>query len=214
MSDGSEHSLFESFGVEVLVAPLKHPSATSTRIVTSNQKAQIANALFKEVRRALLGIRELVHVISEEVTNRDNRTCLLLPPKTFGDDFARVRELVREAALNRDDEGEFRAKLRRLSSALPRCKGRHYVGSNGLVFFSPGKSGARHGIAPFWSDGAHTSSCVIQGRLRFGVSFDPRFHYDCELYKRKSVTFPGCHESTTVKGSRPHVNVAPNDNIR
>ena len=63
-------------------------------------------------------------------------------------------------------------------------------------------------------DGKHESSCVIRGRLRFGVSFDPHFHYDCAVYGSAIKSLPGCHVPQIVRKRWKHVNVAPNDNDR
>ena len=40
--------------------------------------------------------RSLLAVIAEEVTNRDNKTCLLLPRKNFGREIDRVFDCVRD----------------------------------------------------------------------------------------------------------------------
>ena len=210
-TDGSESTLFERFGVEALVMSLKVPSLSSMPMVRGDQQELAVKKLIGETKRALRQAEELLSVIAEEVTNRDNRTCLLLPPETFGEDFHGIRERIRDAAHNREDGNRFRESLNMLSGALRTSEGKYFVGDGGLVFKCPGKARARHGLAPLLDEGDHRSSCVIRGRLRFGVSFDPRFHYDCEIERKKEL--PGCHH-TPQSVPKGHVNIAPNDNIR
>lgn len=205
-------ALLERFGVEALLAPLSVPQ--NVRMRTSNEIGHVVNMLIKTIRRALRRLRPLQSVILEEVTNRDNRTCLLLPPKTFGGRFQTVREQVYAAVHNGDGTDDFRARLNRVSNSFPTARKNYFIGDRGIIFRAPAKAGARHGLAPMWKDGAHESSCIIRGRLRFGISFDPRFHYDCEVGNRRTKTLPGCHEPQTVRRNRQHVNIAPNDNVR
>ena len=208
----SEHAIFGKFGVEALIAPLRVPGVV--RMHTKNERESVANVLFKEIERALRKVRAIFSVISEEITNRDNRTCLLLPPKSFGHGFWEVCEQVHAAVRSGEGADDFRIRIETLSNSLPVREGKYFVGHNGLVFKCPAKAAARHALAPLWEEGSHNASCVIRGRLRFGVPFDPRFHYDCEVSKRKNRNFPGCHEPQTVEQKRQHINVAPNDNVR
>lgn len=202
--------LLDRFGVEALLAPLSVPE--SVRMRTPNEIGHVVNMLIKTIRQVLRRLRPLQSVILEEVTNRDNRTCLLLPPKTFGSRFQTVREQVYAAVRDGDDPDDFRTRLKRVSNSFPTARRNHFIGDRGIIFRSPAK--ARHGLAPIWEDGTHEPSCVIRGRIRFGMSFDPRFHYDCEMGNRRVKTLPGCHERQTVRRDRRHVNVAPNDNVR
>ena len=179
---------------------------------------EAVNELVRKGKRALRHAQSLLSVIDEEVTNRDNRTCLLLPPKNFGRDIRRVFECVRNASLTDDAREVFRKRLRSVTRSLrtERIGGREYfVGKGGLVFKSPGKAGARHGLTPDWRDPNHAPSCVRSpGRIRFGASYDPKFHYDCDIPGDGNRYFPSCHGTGSVSRNRAHVNIAPNDNIR
>ena len=93
-----------------------------------------------------------------------------------------------------------------------------FVGRRSLVF-KPAK--AQHGHPPPWDDdndspSGHQDSCVIRGRIRLGVAFDPRLHYDCPLPRRDQPTrrLPSCHGYCTLDSGRRHANIAPNDNVR
>ena len=158
----------------------------------------------------------LLTVIAEEVTNRDNKTCLLLPHKNFGSRIGEVLDCVHDAVVSVKNKDEFKKNLDRVSRSLQTTvDGRKYfMGQGKLVFKSPGKAGARHGLAPVWGDQGHESSCVIRGRMRFGVSYDPQFHYDCDIPGGRDRSFPSCHGIECVRRGRTHVNIAPNDNIR
>ena len=212
--DGSESALVEHFGIEALVLPLFISEITTKPLTTPNQRNIVVNQLVKEVRRAMMHARKLFSVIIEEVTNRDNKTCLLLPPKTFGSAVQDVIAQVQEAGRMREDANQFKIGLKQVAQSLPKNEGRCFQGRGQLVFQTPAKAGPRHGLAPMWGDGGHNAACVIRGRLRFGVSYDPKFHYDCRIPKGTRRDFPGCHESAGIPGARDHVNVAPNDNAR
>ena len=217
-NDGSETTIFERFGTEALVTPIRPPDMDVVPLVTKNQRRRASNDLVREGRKAVSHARKLLSVVAEEVSNRDNRTCLLLPPRNFGGGVDPVFECVRMASLMREEAEKFRERLRRVSQSLPtQREGHHkfFVGRRGLVFRSPGKAGARHGMAPDWrTPGSHHSSCVIRGRLRFGASYDPKFHYDCDIPKDGERRFPSCHGTTSISRGRTHVNISPNDNIR
>ena len=216
--DGSESAIFARFGTEALVAPMRFPDFGNMPLVTGNQKRKAANDLIREGKRAIRKARRLLSIIAEEVSNRDNRTCLLLPPKNFGNGADAVFECVRDASLAGDEREEFMKRLRDVSRSLrTQRKGNreYFVGQRGLVFRSPGKAGARHGLAPDWkSPGDHDASCVIRGRLRFGASYDPEFHYDCDIPDDGNRNFPSCHGTKHISRKRAHANIAPNDNVR
>ena len=211
--DCNESHLFDVFGVEALVVSLFRPGIANLPMVTNSQRNRISNILFDEINRSLGRLGSLLHTIAEEVTNRDNKTILLLPPKTFGHRFEKIKNIVHRTACTRENGDIFLKKIRKASTSLP-MRGRYFVGRSGLVFVSPGKSGPRHGLSPTWCEGLHDPSCVVRGRLRFGVSYDPRFHYDCQIMKSKKVILPGCHGTITVAKGQRSVNVAPNDNVR
>lgn len=217
-NDGSESYIFDVFGMEALVVPLQYPEMPTVPMTTSGQRKKVANDLMRETKIAVRHARELLAIISEEVTNRDNKTCLLLPPKNFGSGFKAVRDCVENASKAGAASGEFKRKLRYVARSLrTERRGTHeyFVGRRGLVFRSPGKARGRHGLAPGWKiAGGHNSSCVIRGRLRFGTSYDPKFHYDCDIPDDGNRNFPSCHGTKSLPDNRSHVNVAPNDNIR
>ena len=152
-NDGSESTFFERFGTEALVTPIRQPNMDVVPLVTKNQRRRASNDLVREGRKAISHARKLLSVVAEEVSNRDNRTCLLLPPKNFGSEIDPVFECVRMASLMREEAEKFRGRLRRVSQSLPtRRVGHHkfFVSRRGLVFRSPGKAGARHAMAPDW----------------------------------------------------------------
>ena len=212
--DESESALVGRFGIESLMLPLVLPKIPSGPIATRNQRNNMVNQLIKETVGAIRRSRSLLSVTVEEVTNRDNKTCLLLPPKTFGGTTQRIIDRVREAGRKREDATQFKVGLKQVAQSLPKHEGRYFQGHGWLVFQTPAKAGPRHGLAPIWGDGSHNSVCVIRGRLRFGAPYDPKFHYDCQIPKGAKRDFPGCHEAARISRARGHVNVAPNDNAR
>ena len=216
-NDGSASVLFDRFGAEALVVPLKSPNIADVAFSTRNQRGRAVNGLIREGRRMIGHARNLLAMIAEEVTNRDNKTCLLLPRKNFGREVDKVFDCVRDVVLSGGDKEEFKKNLNHVSRSLRTVRAgkcTYFVGQGGLVFRSPGKAGARHGLAPVWEDPDHELSCVIRGRMRFGVSYDPKFHYDCDVTEGRDRCFPSCHGTKTLPRGRTHVNIAPNDNIR
>ena len=217
-NDGSESEVFGEFGIDALIAPMQYREVLDVPMTTTNQRRKAANDLIREGKRAVEHAQKLLAVVAEEVTNRENKTCLLLPRRNFGKEFRAVLDCVRDASRARAGIEEFTRSLRRVAQSLPterRGAREYFVGQRKLVFRSPGKAGARHGLAPGWEpSGGHNSHCVIGGRLRFGASYDPNFHYDCDIPKGGNSSFPTCHGTATVPRNRTHVNIAPNDNIR
>lgn len=193
------------------VAPTASPACVASRQAPSSAADRPASPRpTRPPRTPTPPHRAIVATIHEDLNSRENKTCLLLPPKTFGRGFLQVRHRVRDAATSREDPRKFANSLKTLNVDK---SGKHYVGQGGLVYRSPSKAGPRHGLAPVWEDG-HQPSCVIRGRLRFGVPFDPRFHYDCQIPRDWHRRFPGCHQPLQLPQSRQHANCTPNDNIR
>ena len=212
--DESESALCEEFGTETLMVPLERPNALGLPQATPNEQRRVVNALVRNGIQSVRKAARLLALIAEEVTNRDNRTCLLLPPKNSG--RTEVCDCVQNAVLERKEVNAFKEDLRRVCNSLAVQRGgKHtcFVGKRGLEFKSPGRH-ARHGCAPTWEEGEHNLSCVLRGRLRFGAPYDPSFHYDCSLAGVKSRDFPNCHGSKKLPSGRRHVNIAPNDNVR
>ena len=216
-SDNTDDELVKKFCTEALVLPVTGIDIAVTSLNTKNERNSIVNNLVERGKRTIERAHDWLSVIAEEVTNRDNRTCLLLPPKNFGKGMSSVYRCVQEAVANGMDREEFRTRIKAVTNSLPKKKvGRKqfFVGAKGLVFECPTKAGPRHGQVPDWGIGDHDYSCVVRGRVRFGISYDPRFHYDCDLSKRVGKRFPSCHGEKTVGSGRNHVNIAPNDNVR
>lgn len=205
--DGSHRYLIEQFGVEALVLPIAIPNTPSSLLDTRNQRNRFVNAMIRNIRQALNPVQALLNVVNREVTSGDRTTWLLLPPKTFGDDIQ--KNIARAHAAARRGASDFREEIKRVYRSIPRSK---YYQSRGCEF-RPADRHARHGVPPSWKEHGHRPSCVIRGRLRLGVPYDPGFHYDCIIPGGSSREFPGCHAPVTIRG-RTYVNVAPNDHVR
>lgn len=196
--------------------PLAWEGALPPDRATGNDRRRATRILVSEAIEAVRGAKRLLAVIAEEVSNRDNKTCLLLPPKNLGSPSEAVVRCVQEAAFEGADPDGFRLRMEAVARSLrtDRQGSRTYfVGKQGLVFRAPSKAGARHGYAPTWGESDHRARCVLRGRLRFGVPFDPRFHYDCDVNGQRLRVLPSCHEAVSPSG-RQYVNIAPNDNVR
>ncbi len=209
----STAQLLERFGLEALLVPID-PDQIQVNLHGRNQVNRSVNDLLHDARRQLHTVRSILDIVSQEVTVRDNRTCMLLPCTNYGNAFRAVSECVQGAVCNAATPEDFQAGLKGLVARLETDSNGYFKGKGGLVYRAPAKAGARHGIAPNWHAGNHTDRCVIRGHLRFGAAFEPNFHYDCELRKGGTRQFVSCHGNKTVKRGRSHVNIAPNDNVR
>ena len=215
--DGSESDLFTQFGTEALVIPFGAAKTLDSPLITGNQKDRATRLLVRDAQVALRHARNLLNIITQEVAQYDNRTCLLLPSKNFGRDAVAIRDMVHESSKERGSADELKKRIRVVSSTIKTAREggkRHFVGKGGIVYQSPPIARGRHGNAPVWDAPGHDSTCVIRGRIRFGSSFDPSFHYDCSLRGVQKRTFCSCHGTVTLPKSRKHVNISPNDNIR
>ncbi|MCY3873612.1 MAG: hypothetical protein OXF88_04890 [Rhodobacteraceae bacterium] len=216
-SDGSSDKLMEKFGTEALVLPIGGVNIETVELHTSNQRNNVLNDLVERGKRTIERSQKLLSAIAEEVTNRDNRTCLLLPPKNFGKGMGRVSHCVHGAALDGVEVEEFKKRVKAVESTLPKQKKgnrRFFVGAKGLIFESPTKAGPRHGQVPDWGSKYHDASCIVRGKIRFGISYDQNFHYDCDLPKGVERSFPSCHGVKKLERGKGHANIAPNDNVR
>lgn len=219
--NGSESHLFSQFGSEALVVPFGAPEIWGESLDAENRKNRAIRLLVKDGQAAHQQAMILLSVIASEVGDRDNKTCLLLPPKNFGQETAaRIRGCIEAASAKRGrDVGDaFRKELQAISKSIKSTREgnrRYFEGKGGIVYRSPPKARLRHGIAPVWEDADHDSTCVIRGRIRFGASFDPSFHYDCNIGKHTANrTFASCHGTKTLAKGRAHFNISPNDNVR
>lgn len=213
---GIAQNMFTKFGVESLVMAIKFPQDAC--FDTPNRRRRAVNFLKKDIHNSVKHAETLFEVIGEHVRNKDNKTPLLLPPKNFGKGADSVFHGVRDAALDRtESEQLFRDRIQKISMSLDKqkyLKRNYFKGRSGILFKGQKKGGPRHGMAPVWGDADHKPSCVIRGRLRFGVPYDPKFHYDCDIANQGSRNFPSCHGVETVAANRAHVNISPNDNVR
>ena len=215
--DGSDRHLYSQFGSEALVVPFGASDIWTRPLITTNQRNRAIALLVRDGKLALRHAGAQLGIIAKEVGNHANITCLLLPPKNFGRKALAIWNCVHEASARRRSGDEFFRTLRRLANSIKtQQKGnkRYFVGRNRIVYQSPPKAGDRHGCAPGWDTTVHDTTCVIRGRVRFGVSFNPYFHYDCDLAGSGKRTFDSCHGSKTIPKGREHVNISPNDNIR
>ena len=214
--EGRASATFDKFGVESFVASIA--PAAGVQYSTPNERRRTTNILVKDSIGALRHARMLFGAIAEHVQSKDSRTPLLLPVKNFGGGIDRLLDNMREAMLDRNENDEqFRNRIATISRSIPKSRhnGRNcFTGRSGLVFKGLRKAGARHGVAPGWTDCGHELSCIIRGRLRFGIPYHPDFHYDCDVSSVTKREFPSCHGIVTVKASRRHLNIAPNDNVR
>ena len=143
--NGSEVHLFSQFGSEALVVPFEAPERWEESLDTKNQKDRAIRLLVKDGKAALRHAKILLSVIAKEVGDRDNKTCLLLPPKNFGPETTLIRECVKNASARRghDVEDAFKQELQAISTSIKSTREgtrRYFEGKGGIVYRSPPKA--------------------------------------------------------------------------
>ena len=213
--DASERVLFDKLGLESPHHP-DHLRRDDPPLPArnSNERNRALNAFLASASQALRHATTLLLEIASEVGVRDNRTCLLLPRRNFGDDFERIAQCVHRAAQDRLTPDQFRRRLRQLVQRLSKTTQGHFRGAANLILRAPPKARLRHGVSPTWAAVRHRKSCIVRGHIRFGAPFDPQFHYDCDIPTGHPRDFPSCHSRRSLPRQRRHANIAPNDNVR
>ena len=191
--------LLEKFRVELLVAPFA--SIIDNPVPTREALDSCARSAIKKMENALF----LIH---QQYSSRS--TCLLLPAKNFGPKFSRiVVDAVHKVISHQNNQ--FIKNANDLLSIKQRRGPRKFKINN--IEFNPAFHSGMHGVSPLIGDTHHDLSCGVRGRLRFGVPYNPRFHYDCKT-GREQKFLDDCHGPAVVTNPNSHVNIAPNDNIR
>jgi hypothetical protein len=196
------------FPLALRLEPFVHLDGTSKAT-----RRQLADAMKTPVKKS----RDIVARIKKEVTERDNRTPLLLPVRNFRSGVLKTKLLELQENLAESAECtrllenwvqdiERHHPLRRTES-----RSRCFVDDRNIEFHPPGR--ARHAFAR--PQKGHEPLCLISGRRRFGAPYDRAFHYDCINHVgRVRDLFFGCHEGEKRYEGSPHVNIAPNDFVR
>lgn len=210
--DDYDRNLTERFDMETLLLPISIGPHTS-KAPRKHKDHILVNQLFQQSNVLLRNARQVLRSLAQEVTNRDTRTCVLLPHANFGSQFNAVKDSIHSSVETAEAAAAIDSTLKSVANGLPRNHEGRFIG-RGLVFHAPAKAAARHGMAPLWCMSGHNGRCVIRGRIRFGVCYNPNFHYDCDLGRSKRRRFVSCHGEKVLKPGRKHVNIAPNDNIR
>jgi len=208
-----------TFLPEALVIPVDPPGLIFQRLPPNKRNALI-NEFIRRIEKAIKRSEQILPAIKKEVTSRDNKTPLLLPVRNFDKpSICKLLEDVCAKFINVDSFAAVKRVTQRFETQNPRismhddCE-EYFVNPRGIVFKS--LRHARHGFARELKGERHPRSCLVRSRLRLGVSFDPKFHYDC-VKQRGALpsNWHSCHHQnfTTPKG-RAHVNISPNDHVR
>ena len=73
-SDGSDHILFEKFGVETLVTPMLVPNIADMPTDTRGQRGNVVNKLIREACLAIRHAKLMLCTIHEDLNGRENKT--------------------------------------------------------------------------------------------------------------------------------------------
>ena len=208
----------KAFGQETLISNIQVSQLPIWDLRSPNRCRQAINVIGREARKAIRVGEEVLSIIKKYVTSNQNKTPLLLPFNNFDEsEMIRLRDGIIAAANSTNPRDALRATLRTFEGKVRKVKFEtdqflSFSNKNGLIFRRPT---AAHGDSGTLGEG-HNVECQIRGRLRFGVTINPRFHYDCVQEKGKlSRHWRSCHNQVyTVRSGREHVNIAPNDHVR
>ena len=203
------------FFPSILTIPLDWAPRGGSRTI----RGASSNELIGKLRDAVLHARNVARLLKRELGEQDQRTPWLLPPKNFASKvyeslLVQVHEQMRFGGMLKDDlqcaSNEF--KRHHPAQKLGRNNRACFVDNRKIEFHPPGN--ARHAYARVnYAD--HPRSCLLNGRRRLGYPYDRAFHFDCQSGDGKLVAeMYNCHADRERFHGRPHLNVAPNDNVR
>lgn len=185
-------------------------------------KNAAVNELILLLARAVSIAKSAVVQMRKEVVERANRTPFLLPLSNFDSNHLAPTIMRLQDALGAGEKPD--AAIREHSNAFEqqhsptldytRKPPRYFFEDRRKVMFrAPGKD--LHGQLRPYVDG-HPDRCVLTGLRRLGAPFHHSFHYDCTRASQQVLAgdFFGCHEPSSWKKGNPHLNIAPNDNVR
>lgn len=187
---------------------------------SSNKKIQESkNNLVKLLRARINDAKKSIIELKKELSERANKTPLLLPIKNFNSDVLKqaIQYLHNNISHVQDKNKAIRDTVTQIAIAHPprRLDGMSkdcFLDRKDIEYHAPGKS--LHG--KIITHAGHPKKCLLSGRRRLGTPFSPGFHYDCKKGSRNlKGDFWECHSETKLrKEGKPHLNIAPNDNIR
>lgn len=179
---------------------------------------QSKNKLIEALKLGSDETKKAIPSLKKEITERDNRTPLLLPIKNFvSTQLVKEIQILQNRLIDVEDKPKVVTNAVRVleryhpMQAPERGFRRFFVDDRNVQFHPPGTN--RHAFAR--AEGGHPETCLLSGRRRLGAPYDRTFHYDCQKGAGNiRELFYGCHEDRTMKEGDPHLNIAPNDNVR
>src|SRR6266508_502977 len=173
------------------------------------------NVLIQALRLASDEAKKAIPPLKKEITERDNRTPLLLPIKNFhSKQLAAEISALQEVLFDAEDKPQaVILTVRELERCHPmqtpdRGHRRFFIDDRKVQFRPPGTN--RHAFAR--AEGGHPETCLLSGRRRLGAPFDHAFHYDCQKGTGNiRELFYGCNEGRSMREGNPNLNMEPTD---
>ena len=212
------HLLTELLLPSILTFPVAWDPIYGSRAV----REQHRTLLIQELAEATKRVKKILTHLTKELTERSNKTPLLLPVRNF--DIPAVQNMLSEiqrillAAV--DPTVAIRQRVAKFEQIYPpqldqsrRPPQTVFTNPQKIRFRAPGKD--RHGSAHPETEG-HRDSCVVSAFKRLGAAYHPCFHYDCSRLNQAvlSAQVYGCHSEKNWTRGHPHLNIAPNDAVR
>ena len=176
------------------------------------------NRLIPLLAQATSRARHALRALEDELVSRASNTPFLLPIKNF--DSKRLNailsmfhsDLVSPHTQPTDVIGRYIKKFKHAHPPQKVGERDCFVDDSRVEFRPPGSS--RHAYSR--AGGQHPPECFLSGHRRLGAPYDPLFHYDCAKGNNGNLfaRLHGCHEPKEMREGAPHINVAPNDNVR
>lgn len=190
---------------------------------SNREQNEARNRLKDLLRSATRRAKKVLDALAAELSERANRTPLLLPLRNFDSNYLVpiIAALPQQLILAADPVASIRQAcgVFELQHRPALCQECHppqyfYFDRRGIKFRAPGKG--LHGAAHPATQG-HPDRCVLAARRRLGAPFHHSFHYDCSRPPAPVMQAHlfQCHSSSQqATTGKPHLNIAPNDYIR
>lgn len=191
---------------------------------TPNERAAADNRLRDRALDLIDTAKTALAAISKEVTEKRNKTPVLLPLRNFRSDHLRPL-LDKISGHARVDSGRLTSSI---ANAVNRFEAQHprrtatagnrlrsFEDERGVRFNAPGPGG-NHGLPSL--DFEHPA-CFLAALWRLGARYTHGFHYDCIPAEPRALklAFSECHgtnEQQRTINAENHVNIYPNDYLR
>lgn len=204
----------EAFSPHILTVKVKFSLDAGA---SHQENSKLKNELVENLKRITANAKNTLDVLKKEISEKSNKTPLLLPLQNFHSDvlMSSILNLYNQITSASDKQGLIKNVINQIQQAHPHGtdtgKNYRYIDNRKVNFTAPGKS--LHGISR--PNTGHPDICLISANIRLGAKYPRGFHYDCTANRGNLAgEFYGCHHPRSHKTGNPHLNISPNDHVR